>query len=96
MNDQHGKYGKKPISPMPLCNCRERQRGRLGRLLMLLVSRQFWKRALMASLYAAGVVAIINDLIIIVGRTLAPTFFSGANTVILEKIFDNFSAFLGG
>lgn len=93
MNDQHG---KKPITPMPLCDCGEKQRGKLVRLLMLLVSRQLWKRALMASLYAAGVVAVINDLIIIVGRTLAPTFFSGANTVILEKIFDNFSAFLGG
>ena len=93
MNDQHG---KNPITPMPLCNCGEKQRGKLVRLLMLLVSRQFWKRALMASLYAAGVVAVINDLIIIVGRTLAPTFFSGANTVILEKIFDNFSALLGG
>lgn len=93
MNDQHG---KKPIMPMPLCNCGEKQRGKLNRLLMLLVSRQFWKRALMASLYAAGVVAIINDLIIIVGRTIAPKFFSGVHTVILEKIFDNFSAFIGG
>lgn len=93
MNDRHGGT---PIAPMPPCECRERRRGRLGRLLALLVSRQFWKRALMASLYAAGVVVVINDLIIIVGRTIAPASFSGANTVILEKIFDNFSAFLGG
>ena len=86
---------REPSQDQHQCRCHQRP-GRFRRFLAVIMSRHFWKRAFTASLYIAGIVAVINDLVIIVGRTLAPHFFEGARTVILEKVFSNFSTFFGG
>lgn len=90
MIDNHGHE-----QPKKTCDCCRERRG-FFRVVAFVLSRQTLKRALVATLYFAGMVAILNDLFIIVGRTLFPAWGEGAKTVILERVFENFSSFLGG